>query len=88
MSVSDFYSIQQMREKAHLEAQMLAWREQEEEDKKLKEENLREKYALRLAQQEQIVQNQQVKIEAYRRFVQEKLMLDAVVQEMVDEDRR
>lgn len=77
-----------MREKAHLEAQMLAWKEQEEEDKKLKEESLREKYALRLAQQEQIVQNQQVKIESYRRFVQEKLMLDAVVQEMVEEDRR
>lgn len=88
MSLSYFYLIQQMREKAHLEAQMLAWKEQEEEDKKLKEESLREKYALRLAQQEQIVQNQQVKIESYRRFVQEKLMLDAVVQEMVEEDRR
>ncbi|KAJ1520736.1 hypothetical protein ONE63_003831 [Megalurothrips usitatus] len=79
---------EEMREKAHLEAQMVAWKEQDDQDKKLKEENLRQKYALRLAQQEQIVQNQQSKIEAYRLFVQEKLMLDAAVQEIIEEDRR
>lgn len=67
---------------------MVAWKEQEDEDRKIKEESLREKYALRLAQQEQIVQNQQRKIEAYRTFVQEKLMLDAAVQQIIEEDRR
>lgn len=67
---------------------MVAWKEQEEEDRKLKEENLRQKYALRLAQQEQIVKNQQRKIEAYRRFVQEKLMLDAAVQKIIEEDSK
>lgn len=67
---------------------MVAWKEQEDEDRKVKEESLREKYALRLAQQEQIVQNQQRKIEAYRTFVQEKLMLDAAVQHIIEEDRR
>ncbi|KAE8747121.1 hypothetical protein FOCC_FOCC006119 [Frankliniella occidentalis] len=79
---------EEIREKAHLEAQMVAWKEQEDEDRKTKEENLRQKYALRLAQQEQIVQKQQRKIDAYRTFVQEKLMLDAAVQELIEEDRR
>ncbi|XP_034234346.1 meiosis-specific nuclear structural protein 1-like [Thrips palmi] len=79
---------EELREKAHLEAQMVSWKEQEDEDRKLKEESLREKYALRLAQQDQIVQNQQRKIEAYRTFVQEKLMLDAAVQQIIEEDRR
>ncbi|KAK3907432.1 Meiosis-specific nuclear structural protein 1 [Frankliniella fusca] len=79
---------EEIREKAHLEAQLVAWKEQEDEDRKTKEENLRQKYALRLAQQEQIVQKQQEKIEAYRTFVQEKLMLDAAVQELIEEDRR
>lgn len=67
---------------------MVAWKEQEDEDRKVKEDSLREKYALRLAQQEQIVHKQQRKIEAYRTFVQEKLMLDAAVQQIIEEDRR
>jgi len=90
MKINKFFFLFFLQERERRESQILELqRKNDEERERLKKEDEeRQKHSFRLAQQQQLAELQKKREEAYKEFLREKLMMDIVAQELMEDEKQ